>query len=173
MADPVRRVHFFVGQILTAEDLQAEQDYHREMRYLHNRILGSGVVRGLEISVADGSTVRVGPGVGIDPRGREIVLVEDVRIDLGTTMLQTDASVHVTATWEQVPDGFAVGGDGGRTQPDFARWIERPCLTLEPPDQPPPQSLSLARLTRMADGTITIDCSTRSVWRPPSGAVDD
>lgn len=36
---PIKRVHFFVGQPLGAADFEAEQDYHRRMRHLHNRVL--------------------------------------------------------------------------------------------------------------------------------------
>jgi hypothetical protein len=62
MAAQPRRVNFFHGMILAAADLAAEQEYHREMRYLHNRLHGYGLVSGLEVTVARGR-VRVDPGI--------------------------------------------------------------------------------------------------------------
>src|SRR5688572_33219022 len=71
---PPERVHFFDGQLLGRDDFRAEQDYHRRMRYLHNRLLhGWGVVEGFAVDADDGG-VPVGPGVAIDSLGRELVL---------------------------------------------------------------------------------------------------
>ena len=47
---PLERPHFVTGQILTADDLQAEQDYQREVRRRHNRLChGWGIVEGLGV----------------------------------------------------------------------------------------------------------------------------
>ena len=62
MADPPRRVNFFNGMMLTPADLAAEQEYHREMRYLHNRLHGYGTVSGLEVTVRKGHLL-VSPGL--------------------------------------------------------------------------------------------------------------
>jgi hypothetical protein len=51
MADPPRRVNFVEGLMLTAADLAAEQEYHRGMRYLHNRLHGYGTISGLAVVV--------------------------------------------------------------------------------------------------------------------------
>ena len=78
---PVRN-NYFSGRLLTAEDLNVEQEYHRERRRLHGRFVhGCGVVGGLEVSVegtGSGSMVHVGPGVAIDCRGDEIVVCERI-----------------------------------------------------------------------------------------------
>jgi len=69
-----QRPNFFTGRLLSAEDLQAEQDYHRHQRWLHNRLLhGAGVVTGLSVTLA-GGRVRVAPGCALDCLGREIVV---------------------------------------------------------------------------------------------------
>lgn len=70
----LKRVHYFEGQLLSARDLQAEQDYLREKRRLHARRLhGTGIVDGLELAV-DGETIRVNPGLAIDAHGEELVV---------------------------------------------------------------------------------------------------
>lgn len=73
------RLQFFDGQRLFATDLQGLEEFHRQMRWLHNSSLhepgiGNGfAVRGEE----DDREVRVGPGYAIDDLGREIVLVQE------------------------------------------------------------------------------------------------
>ncbi|CAN5303761.1 hypothetical protein BH20ACT5_BH20ACT5_11530 [soil metagenome] len=164
MIEPVRRVHYFPGQVLTAEDLQAEQDYHREMRYLHNRILGYGVVHGLEVSAGDGSVLLVGPGVAIDRRGREIVLAGEVRIDVAAVLLDSHTTVDVTVTWREEPDALTVLPDGHSGAEAFTRWLERPALTLEPPGQGPAESLVLARVVGARGAVTAVDRSGRDVF---------
>jgi hypothetical protein len=85
--DPVERMNYFQFQHLGAEDLALQQGYHRDQRRRHN--LGPhswGVVQGCEISETprDGDPgfvdVALSPGLAIDGFGREIVLLEPVRI---------------------------------------------------------------------------------------------
>ena len=46
------RVRYYAGQLLTARDFQAEQDYVRARHRIHNRwLLGAGVVSGLRVTV--------------------------------------------------------------------------------------------------------------------------
>jgi hypothetical protein len=69
------RTRFFFGKLLTAEDLEREQRYHIEKRWLLNRMLhGPGVVSGLEVTPRGGSGVRVAPGLALDAHGRELLL---------------------------------------------------------------------------------------------------
>ena len=41
------RSRFFTGQVLTADDLQREQDYHRDKARLHNRFLHGWETKGV------------------------------------------------------------------------------------------------------------------------------
>lgn len=75
-----KRPRYFDGRLLTAKDLQAEQNYHREKRRLLNRALhGWGVVEGLEVA-ASGDAITVSPGFALDPEGNEIVIPDPVTI---------------------------------------------------------------------------------------------
>jgi hypothetical protein len=58
-----KRVRYFSGQLLSADDFNAEQEYFR-------LLLGYGVVSGLETTVG-GGTVTVSPGLALDRRGNE------------------------------------------------------------------------------------------------------
>ncbi len=86
--DGVHHTHFFHGRLLSAADLQAEQDaYHHHQAQL-GRALGAGVVAGLEVKVendgaGDGPPVlAVGRGLAIDLKGRTLELAQDAKIAL-------------------------------------------------------------------------------------------
>jgi hypothetical protein len=74
----LERSRFFDGQRLFASDLQAVEEFNREMRWLHNQSLHQpGIGSGFAISGKKGDReVVVQPGYAIDAEGREIVLAE-------------------------------------------------------------------------------------------------
>jgi hypothetical protein len=123
---PPERVNFVHGQLLTADDLRAEQDYHRAMRYLHNRVLhGPGVAEGFAVE-ADAGGLVVGPGLAIDPLGRELVLTAPERLGLPPEAAVQEQTVwHLVAEWEEVSARPAA--DRG---PTASRWVERCALSL-------------------------------------------
>jgi len=72
-----RRPRYFSGQLLTAEDFEAEQSYHLEARRRDTRHLhGWGVVSGLDVTPSSSGGVVVEPGLAIDGMGRAIVIPE-------------------------------------------------------------------------------------------------
>ncbi|MEP6609241.1 MAG: hypothetical protein ABJA83_11250 [Burkholderiaceae bacterium] len=76
---PLRRPNYFTGQLLDAQTLRLEQDYHREkLRRLTRAAVGYGVVSGLEVGVessAEGAAqVTVAAGAAIDRRGELLTL---------------------------------------------------------------------------------------------------
>ena len=81
---PAERLRYFVGQLLTADELQKEQSYFRHKNQLHNRFeVGHGVVCGLgatAVATSQGSGVRISAGLALDAWGREIVVPSDVDI---------------------------------------------------------------------------------------------
>lgn len=159
MAHPPRRVNFFDGLLLTAADLAAEQDYHRGMRYLHNRLHGYGTVSGLDVDVTRGR-VSVSPGMGIDALGREIVVAEPLTLRLEPHRNARRWVRDVVIVWREVPEGPAPDPEGAV---DFTRWVEQPELVLVARGREVPEGLVLARLTRSHRGAVDVD---RSVRRP-------
>ena len=112
------RPHYFAGKLLTADDLQQEQDYVRGKSRLHNRFLhGWGIVAGLSVSVDQGTTVAVLPGLALDCAGNELVLSEPERIPLSGLV----GRHYVTIQYVEVPVGQQVSGQGG---PEFSRVRE-------------------------------------------------
>jgi hypothetical protein len=78
------RNRYFSGRLLTAEDLQLEQDYFRKKLRLHNRCLfGPGIVTGLDVTLdQNNETVIVQSGCAIDDVGEEIVICDPLRYAL-------------------------------------------------------------------------------------------
>jgi hypothetical protein len=83
----LERVNYFPRQLLTADDMVADQDYFRAKLRRHNRFLhGWGVVCGLEVSPSPGANlpwqVQIGSGYALGPYGDEIFLSQPVLLDL-------------------------------------------------------------------------------------------
>jgi hypothetical protein len=74
---PVRNAYYY-GQLLGVANLELEAGYGIEHWRRANRlVLGWGVACGLDVEAHDdGTSVRVLPGLGIDPAGRELVVPE-------------------------------------------------------------------------------------------------
>lgn len=92
------RNHYFYGKLMTARDFKAEQEYHREKDWLHNRLAHDyGVVGGLTITKEQegGNPWRLvlNPGVAVDNLGREIVVPEPQGFDLSQLMLESGLSL--------------------------------------------------------------------------------
>jgi hypothetical protein len=76
----MKRVNYFSGMFLTAEDLSTDQQYNREKQKMHNRCLhGYGVVCGLEVALRRGM-IHVSPGLGLACTGDEIVVDAPVKV---------------------------------------------------------------------------------------------
>jgi len=75
MPSAPRRLHYFPGRLLTADDFEAEQSYLLGRRRSDSRQLhGWGVVCGLGVTPSGRGGVVIEPGLAIDGLGREIVV---------------------------------------------------------------------------------------------------
>lgn len=88
------RVSYFSGQLITADDMRAEQEYFRQKLRRHNRYLhGWGVVCGCEVIPNHNKDhpwqVRVSPGYLITPQGDEICIPEAVDFDFAGNWRQS------------------------------------------------------------------------------------
>ena len=81
----LERVRYFPRQLLTADDMRAEQEHARQRQRRFNRfVIGWGVVCGLEVE-RDPDTpavVLVHPGYALSPCGDEIYVPEVVPVEL-------------------------------------------------------------------------------------------
>src|SRR4051812_18983973 len=85
-ATGLERVRYFPRQLLTADDMRAEQEYLRQRQRRFNRlVIGWGVVCGLEVvfDPKKPDEVRVCPGYALGPWGDEIYVPEMVTVPFG------------------------------------------------------------------------------------------
>ena len=140
----LRRVRYFSGQLLSAGDFQAEQDYFRAKHRWHNRHLhGYGIVQGLELSVAEGM-VRVSAGLAIDARGEEIAIPQPVTLPLPTS----GSSWYVTLAFAEcetdpVPTSGPDPLQNSRVQEGYRIAFE---------SAPPADAVALGRLAAAPEG---------------------
>ena len=85
--DPWSRLRYHYGQLLGADDFQAEQNAVVLRRRLHNALLhGLGTVCGLRVSAAPGdppqTRLEVAQGLAVDVYGREIYVDESQCLDV-------------------------------------------------------------------------------------------
>jgi len=106
---PFRRLNYFTGRLLTADDFQLEQSYHIEHRKLHNRMIhGWGVVSGLDVSTS-GSDVHVSPGLALDCEGNEVLVHSEIVSPIGQ---QTSTSLFVALAYtEKLINPSPIAGD--------------------------------------------------------------
>jgi hypothetical protein len=71
---PLKRLNYFDGKLLRADDFKVEQNYLRELVALSNQGLGPGVVYGYDTTLGKGDTVQIGPGLAIDPSGKVLLM---------------------------------------------------------------------------------------------------
>ena len=165
----------------TYEEADADlTGYTRPLERVHASALhGSGVAEGLEVVATVGTgTVRVRPGVAVDPAGRHIVLAPDGRAELSERPDLTSHLVALTADGVEVPTTGHTGNcvltvqwretfdqalenDFGRFRTEHTPWLRFAAAPLTPAD---PQRVVLAVITLDATGQVTgsVDLSGRS-----------
>ena len=70
---PLTRLNYFDGKFLRASDLKAEQEYLRQLVRQSNQAGGPGVAYGYDVTLGDGDTIDIGPGLAIDAQGRALL----------------------------------------------------------------------------------------------------
>lgn len=84
------RLRFFPRQLITADDLNQEQRYHREKLREHNRFLhGWGVACGCDVQLAGGSQVSICPGYVLTPQGDAIWIRSTATFDVASCFVQS------------------------------------------------------------------------------------
>ncbi len=159
----VKRVRYFEYEFLDAADFEVEQEYHRSMRYKHNRDFHTwGIGHGLEVNLAEDqeageeTKVTVNPGTAVDSEGREIVLPISKTIDFDQPGYEANKSYYVTIKWHEQPGPPA-------QQDELKRWEEIPDIdTSETFPEKPGITLVLVKVTLKNEKIIAaIDNSDR------------
>ena len=128
----LERVRYYPRQLLTADDMNFEQQHHLQRGRDHTRHLhGWGVVCGMEV-VADAVEaspwrVRVCPGYVVTPQGCEIRVTEAATLDLATGA-QT-AVDPCAGAWPCPPTGSMPAGGGGKLIQVYVAIRHTECLS--------------------------------------------
>ena len=87
--DPrLSRTNYFDGRLLKASDLTRDQVYLDERALEIGQVLGSGIVRGLDIDLVENYRLTVSPGLAVAPSGRVLQLAErGLEVNLGNAAL--------------------------------------------------------------------------------------
>src|SRR5215471_15891069 len=101
MADVTKRLRYFDGQVLGAQDF-TEQQYVLDRQHRYSRFLNAaGIVDGLEVSQATAPAVgqiEVHPGTALDAQGRQVLLSDTRTVSLADCKGQT---VEVVIAYSQ------------------------------------------------------------------------
>lgn len=84
----IRNVNFFTGRLLSAQDLQAEQQAHRSHHQQLGRALGAGVVSGLWVAATGSGTsavLKVSAGLAVNRHGHALELPAETEVVLATS----------------------------------------------------------------------------------------
>ena len=149
-----KRMNYYDHQFLGAADFKAEQDYHVNMRRMHNKLLHTwGVLDGLEVT-ATGTTVNVAAGRAIDSDGCEIILSDRTPLDLSQQTAGTP--IFITIAYKESPsDHTAEAGGEGDTRIEEAAEVK--ASTTAPTEKS--KTLILAKVTRTGTTLGAFDLS--------------
>lgn len=102
-----KRLNYYTGQLLNADDFKDEQLYHVDTLRSHNRNLHTwGIARGLNVEKIGTKNVTISLGMAIDGLGRQIVLDELKEIDLSRS---TASSLYLTISYNEEQTDFREG----------------------------------------------------------------
>ena len=155
--EPLRKINYFTGFFLRAEDLQAAEAYRDRTRWLHNLLLhGPGVVRGfrdgLAVTVNDrGNEITVGTGLAIDPLGREVLLAQASTHPIRRAEYDLPAVLYVTLGYETRKIDYRENiGNRDYSGNAFTEEFGRVTVATKEPDK---TVLELARIRLTKEGT--------------------
>jgi hypothetical protein len=167
-----KRPLYFMSQFLIDRDFIAEQDYHTDLRRLHNISLHTwGIVNGLEVkATSTPGQVAISAGMAIDSLGREIVIIKDLAPQFVTVNAGTSSVITIRYTEDFLPEDKYTGA--GLTD-KFTRATPRPKVegVASAPDDG--SVIKLAQVTVAAGGQITVDNSMRRLASSLIGTDSD
>ena len=160
---PTNRPEFFNGQRLSAADLSAEQDYHRDLLWLHQRTLhGWGITTGLAAAGTKGDrAVSVAPGVAVDNQGRTIVLSAPVSLPVPAVAGDPGGQpigYLLTASYVDDADLAAVDRDGTCGSFGAVRRPEHPLIRWQQQSDTNPESIFRSGLDIVLGSITVLNC---------------
>ncbi len=146
-----KRMKYFNGQFLKADDFSEEQTYHITRLERHNRLLHSpGIADGLAVTAeANASQVTVTQGTAIDGNGKPIVLASDRVVPINAANLRGQTVLIAISYAEQDDDANKQGDNPTRT-----KEVPKIEAVLESSNPSDINAVRLARISVSDQGTI-------------------
>jgi len=154
--EPLRKINYFTGFFLQANDLKAAEDYRDRTRWLHNLLFhGPGVVRHyrdqMRITVNDlGNEITVGTGFAIDPQGRELILWQPSTHPIRRETYDPPKTLYISISYQS----REIDQRRNDSNPDYSghAFIEESAAVAVGTTPPGPTSLELGRIALTRDG---------------------
>src|SRR5882724_9527139 len=113
----ISSINFFNGRLLTARDLNNEQQANRQADLRLGQAVGDGIAYGLEIAPApnpkkDAPVIRVKPGLAINRNGQTLRLVGETDIALVRRANPDEATAKLFSECLPLQAGTYVAGAG-------------------------------------------------------------
>jgi hypothetical protein len=162
MSNEVKRMNYYDGLFLKADDFILEQNYHLRLRRLHNRYLHSpGIVTGLQVKPGSGPKVIVTEGMALNRTlvdgeevSQEILLYQDYELDL--SKYKAGDNIYITIGYQEELEGK----DEQKGDKELHIWERSIISHAAAVPANPDQNLVLARVTPKASNNgIIIDLS--------------
>lgn len=148
----IKRLNYYLNQLLEEKDFIDQQNYHRDLRLYHNELLHTaGVVEGLEVTKDGSNKVKVSEGMAIDPQGRELIWTKESE---SFNLTGTNTTVFVTIKYKEKDS------DPDPTIADkFRRITEEPEIEIKTnrPDPNDRELILLASISLNSSGNIVGD----------------
>ena len=154
--EPLRKINYFTGFFLQANDLRAAESYRDRTRWLHNLLFhGPGVVRHyrdeMRITVNDqGNEITVGTGLAIDPQGRELILWQPSTLAIQRETYDPPKTLFISISYQS----REVDQRRNDSNPDYSghAFIEESAAVSLSTNPPGPNSVELGRIALSRDG---------------------
>lgn len=148
-----KRLNYFNGLFLKAEDFIDEQNYHIARLERHNRLLHNpGIADGLDVRVegSNASQVTVTQGTAIDGNGKQIVLASDRPVPINGNDLRSQ-KILIVISYDDQEDETTKVGDRPATRRKEVPKVE---AVLESSNPSEVIFIRLARISVTAQGTM-------------------
>lgn len=144
----IKKMNYYKGEFLHAEDFKCDQDFHSSLRKTHNISLHtSGIAYGLGV-IAGAGKITVKKGMAIDSQGRELILDADRDVAV-------NSPTSITITYLEVDDPPT-------TEAGFT-GVKQSTVTCKVIAGTDPDGIVLATVTNAAVNPVTLNAA----YKPP------
>lgn len=150
---PLKRINFFHGQVISADDLNAAETYHNRKRALHNQCLHTpGVIPhyldSLKVDATDdGKHLSIGAGCAIDSEGRELLLPRPTVVEADLREFESEQTIFIVLRYgeqTQLEEHLQRNVNTGYEGYKFIQ--EYPVLDITAVEPRPADGIELARI---------------------------